>query len=55
MTDAMGKEWMVEAVGLNELTEVPKVDMTEMAAALGVDARKIERPSGKIDLLMGAD
>lgn len=56
LTDMEGNEWMVEAVGLDELTsEVSEVDMTEMATVLGIDTCKIERPTGKIDLLIGAD
>ncbi|MPC71077.1 hypothetical protein E2C01_065346 [Portunus trituberculatus] len=56
LMDMKGKEWMVEAVGLNELiSEVSKVDMTEMVNVLGIDTWKIERPTGKIDLLIGAD
>lgn len=51
-----GKEWLVEAVGLDEITsEVSKVDMKGMAEVFGVDACQIERPRGKIDMLIGAD
>ena len=47
---------MIEAVGLNETTsEVSKADMTEITTVLGVGARQIERPIGKIDLFIGAD
>lgn len=56
LTDMEGKEWLVEAVGLDHITsEVSKVDKKEMAEVLGVDACQIERPSGRIDMLIGAD
>ncbi|KAK4316629.1 hypothetical protein Pmani_012229 [Petrolisthes manimaculis] len=56
LTDIKGKEWVVEAVGLDEITsEVSKVDMREMAAVLEIDICQIERPTGKIDMLIGAD
>lgn len=39
LTYVIGKEWMIEAVELNEFTsKVTKVDVPEMAANLGVHA-----------------
>ena len=56
LTDANGKEWVVEAVGLKEITSrVSEVDMAEMARVLGVEPWQIERPVGRIDLLIGVD
>lgn len=56
LIDNNGKQWLVEAVGFNDITsEIKDVDMTEIARILGVNPNQIQRPSGKIDLLIGLD
>ena len=54
--DEDGNRWVIDAVGFDEITsEVCEVNMSEIASALGVQPYQIQRPGGKVDLLIGSD
>ena len=56
LNDCHDKIHKVRACGISEITsEACSVDTSSMAALLGVQGKDIERPHGKIDLLIGSD
>lgn len=56
INDCQGKTHVVRACGISEITsEACPVDTNSVAPLLGVSDKDIERPHGKIDLLIGSD
>ncbi|XP_071519126.1 uncharacterized protein [Panulirus ornatus] len=56
LNDFQGQTHVIKACGISEITsETGQVDMGSVAHLLGVQAKNIERPYGKIDLLIAAD
>ena len=56
ITDLTGTEWTIEACGINEITsDIAKVDTAFIARLFGVEEWEIDRPTGKVDLLIDAD
>ena len=56
ITDLTGTEWTIEACGINEITsDITEADTAFIARLFGVEEWEIDRPTGKVDLLIGAD
>ena len=56
LNDYLGQIHVIKACGISEITsETSEVDMDTVADLLGVQPKDIERPHGKIDLLIGSD
>ena len=53
ITDLTGTEWTIEACGINEITsDIAKVDTAFIARLFGVEEWEIDRPTGKVDMLI---
>lgn len=56
LIDCQGQFHLIKACGISEITsETGQVDMGNVADLLGMKVQDIERPHGKIDLLVGSD
>lgn len=56
LNDYQGQIHIIKACGISEITsETRQVNMGSVADLLGVQGKDIERPHGKIDLLIGTD
>ena len=53
ITDLIGTEWTVEACGINEITsDIAEVNTAFIARLFGVKGWEIDRPTGKVDMLI---
>ena len=56
MIDKFGKEGVIDACGITEITAVSsEVDVIKFAHMFGLQEWQLKRPSGRIELLIGSD
>lgn len=56
LRDQVGKQKVIEVCGISEITTAHhKVDLSELAKKFEVQERDIQRPEGRIELLIGSD
>ena len=56
LVDRNGRTHLIEAFGIPRITrDLTPVNLEEAAADFGIESEKLERPVGKVDLLIGVD
>lgn len=56
LRDKSGRERIIDLCGISEVTAMPcEVDLTIVAQMFGVQGKEIQRPKGRIKLLIGSD